>query len=69
MNRCCSTSITNALGDVEDGETKHILVPSVTTKRNAYGLIPTYGAADVAIGTMSMIVAVLLVNMVRSAVM
>lgn len=68
MNWYCPAFITNALGGVENGDAKHMLAPSVTAKRNAYGLTPTCEAADMAMGAMSTAVAVLLINMVKSVV-
>ena len=64
MKEYLPACITRAFGGVEKGEAKHMLAPSVTAKRYAYGLTPSSVALDKAIGAISTAVAVLLMNMV-----
>lgn len=63
-----AAGITRAFGGVENGDAKHMLAANVTAIRNGNGLTPTAVALLMAIGATSTAVAVLLMNMVRTAV-
>lgn len=56
--------MTSALGGVEKGEAKHMLAATVTAKRKDTGLTPICIAHCRAIGAISTVVTVLLMNMV-----